>query len=34
LTCVQGILLAFAAGVPAETLGGWYRNAKRHMLAQ
>ncbi|KAG2430724.1 hypothetical protein HYH02_013566 [Chlamydomonas schloesseri] len=30
----QGILLAFAAGVPAETLGGWYRNAKRHTLAR
>ncbi|KAG2425330.1 hypothetical protein HXX76_013745 [Chlamydomonas incerta] len=28
----QGILLAFAAGVPLETLAGWYHNAKRHML--
>eukprot|EP00198_Chlamydomonas_reinhardtii_P000433 XP_001689768.1 predicted protein [Chlamydomonas reinhardtii] len=28
----QGILLAFAAGVPPETLAGWYRKAKHQML--
>ena len=32
ICCSQGILLAFAAGVPPETLAGWYRKAKHQML--